>query len=59
MKILVLVLIYGSYVQQASQGKVKEEELVDRLMGIVGHLVLRKTLKVLIWHSFRFYHRAI
>ncbi|CAA6667709.1 unnamed protein product [Spirodela intermedia] len=29
----------------ASQGKVKEEDLVDRLMGIVGHLVQRKTLK--------------
>uniref|UniRef100_A0A1D1XVD4 Ubinuclein-1 n=1 Tax=Anthurium amnicola TaxID=1678845 RepID=A0A1D1XVD4_9ARAE len=29
----------------ASQGKVKEEDLIDRLMGIVGHLVQRKTLK--------------
>ncbi|KAG1328098.1 putative ubinuclein-1 [Cocos nucifera] len=29
----------------ASQGKVSEDELIDRLMGILGHLVQRKTLK--------------
>uniref|UniRef100_A0A1D1YC36 Ubinuclein-1 n=3 Tax=Anthurium amnicola TaxID=1678845 RepID=A0A1D1YC36_9ARAE len=29
----------------ASQGKVKEEDLLDRLMGILGHLVQRRTLK--------------
>ncbi|XP_078433787.1 ubinuclein-1-like isoform X2 [Wolffia australiana] len=29
----------------ASQGKVKEDDLLDRLMSIVGHLVQRKTLK--------------
>ncbi|RWW54838.1 hypothetical protein BHE74_00038559, partial [Ensete ventricosum] len=30
---------------QASQGKISEDELIDRLMGILGHLVQRKTLK--------------
>ncbi|XP_072999691.1 ubinuclein-1 isoform X8 [Typha latifolia] len=29
----------------ASQGKISEDELIDRLMGILGHLVQRKTLK--------------
>ncbi|WVZ67925.1 hypothetical protein U9M48_016939 [Paspalum notatum var. saurae] len=29
----------------ANQGKVQEHELMDRLMGIVGHLVQRRTLK--------------
>ncbi|CAL9780546.1 unnamed protein product [Musa acuminata subsp. burmannicoides] len=29
----------------ASQGKISEDELVDRLMGILGHLVQRRTLK--------------
>ncbi|XP_008805861.2 ubinuclein-1-like isoform X2 [Phoenix dactylifera] len=29
----------------ASQGKVSEDDLIDRLMGILGHLVQRKTLK--------------
>ncbi|XP_020092247.1 ubinuclein-1-like isoform X1 [Ananas comosus] len=29
----------------ASKGKISEDELIDRLMGIVGHLVHRKTLK--------------
>ncbi|KAG6487059.1 hypothetical protein ZIOFF_055641 [Zingiber officinale] len=29
----------------ASQGKISEDELVDRLMGILGHLMQRKTLK--------------
>ncbi|XP_020572707.1 uncharacterized protein LOC110019410 [Phalaenopsis equestris] len=29
----------------ASQGKISEEELIDRLMGFLGHLVQRKTLK--------------
>ncbi|KAJ8499518.1 hypothetical protein OPV22_010070 [Ensete ventricosum] len=29
----------------ASQGKISENELVDRLMGILGHLVQRRTLK--------------
>ncbi|XP_010231358.1 ubinuclein-1 isoform X2 [Brachypodium distachyon] len=29
----------------ANQGKIPEEELVNRLMGIVGHLVQRRTLK--------------
>ncbi|XP_008783317.3 LOW QUALITY PROTEIN: ubinuclein-1 [Phoenix dactylifera] len=29
----------------ASQAKVSEDELIDRLMGILGHLVQRKTLK--------------
>lgn len=33
---------------QASQGKVSEDELIDRLMGILGHLVQRKTLKVIV-----------
>uniref|UniRef100_A0ACD5TLJ4 Uncharacterized protein n=1 Tax=Avena sativa TaxID=4498 RepID=A0ACD5TLJ4_AVESA len=28
-----------------NQGKISEEELVNRLMGIVGHLVQRRTLK--------------
>ncbi|KAG8054467.1 hypothetical protein GUJ93_ZPchr0001g30780 [Zizania palustris] len=30
----------------ANQGKTQEHELMDRLMGIVGHLVQRRTLKV-------------
>ncbi|CAO2182130.1 unnamed protein product [Urochloa humidicola] len=29
----------------ANQGKIQEHELMDRLMGIVGHLVQRRTLK--------------
>ncbi|XP_064950113.1 ubinuclein-1-like isoform X3 [Musa acuminata AAA Group] len=29
----------------ASQGNISEDELVDRLMGILGHLVQRRTLK--------------
>ncbi|KAJ6798359.1 ubinuclein-1-like [Iris pallida] len=29
----------------ASQNKITEDDLIDRLMGIVGHLVQRKTLK--------------
>lgn len=29
----------------ASQSKISEEELIDRLMGFIGHLVHRKTLK--------------
>ncbi|KAM0947331.1 hypothetical protein DsansV1_C08g0085051 [Dioscorea sansibarensis] len=29
----------------ASQGKISEDDLIDRLMGILGHLVQRKTLK--------------
>ena len=31
---------------QVNQGKISEEELINRLMGIVGHLVQRRTLKV-------------
>lgn len=31
---------------QAGQANISEEQLVDRLMDIVGHLVQRKTLKV-------------
>jgi hypothetical protein len=31
---------------QAGQANISEEQLIDRLMGIVGHLVQRKTLKV-------------
>ncbi|PWZ08278.1 hypothetical protein Zm00014a_027492 [Zea mays] len=30
----------------ANQGKIQEHELMNRLMGIVGHLVQRRTLKV-------------
>ncbi|VAH07603.1 unnamed protein product [Triticum turgidum subsp. durum] len=29
----------------ANQGKISEDELINRLMGIVGHLVQRRTLK--------------
>ncbi|KAH7663709.1 ubinuclein protein [Dioscorea alata] len=29
----------------ASQGKISEDDLIDRLMGILGHLIQRKTLK--------------
>ncbi|WOL18770.1 ubinuclein-1 [Canna indica] len=29
----------------ANQGKISEDQLIDRLMGTVGHLVLRRTLK--------------
>jgi len=31
---------------QSSQNKISEDDLIDRLMGIVGHIVQRKTLKV-------------
>jgi len=31
---------------QASQNKISEDDLIDQLMGIVGHIVQRKTLKV-------------
>jgi DNA-binding HxlR family transcriptional regulator len=30
---------------QANHGKIQEHELMDRLMGIVGHLVQRRTLR--------------
>lgn len=35
------------FLLQANQGKISEDELIDRLMGILGHLVQRKTLKVI------------
>jgi hypothetical protein len=31
---------------QTNHGKIQEQELMNRLMGIVGHLVQRRTLKV-------------
>jgi ubinuclein len=31
---------------QVNQGKIPEDELINRLMGMMGHLVQRRTLKV-------------